>query len=80
MNFYLIFKEDCHIYQYLINHKIYPIYLADCELISYNGQGQVYHIKDNGLDILHLISKEKERLLADSEDITMIDFKMDIYR
>jgi hypothetical protein len=51
--------------------KIYLVYLADCELISYNGQRQVYHIKDNGLDILYWISKEKERLLADSEDITI---------
>jgi hypothetical protein len=51
--------------------KKYLVYLADYELISYNGQRKTYFIEDNGLDLLNWISKEKKRLLADSEDITI---------
>jgi hypothetical protein len=51
--------------------KKYLVYLADCELISYDGQRQVYTIEDNGRDILIWISKEKKRLMAEGEDITI---------
>jgi hypothetical protein len=51
--------------------KKYLVYLADYELISYNGQRKTYFIEDNGLDLLNWISKEKKRLMADSEDITI---------
>ena len=51
--------------------KKYLVYLVDCELISYDGQRQVYAIEDNGRDILIWISKEKKRLMAEGEDITI---------
>jgi len=51
--------------------KKYLVYLVDCELISYDGQRQVYTIEDNGYDILIWISKEKKRLMAEGEDITI---------
>jgi DNA-binding transcriptional regulator GbsR (MarR family) len=51
--------------------KKYLVYLADYELISYNGQRKTYFIEDNGLDLLIWISKEKKRLMVDSEDITI---------
>ena len=51
--------------------KKYLVYLADYELISYNGQRKTYFIEDNGLDLLNWISKEKKRLMANSEDITI---------
>src|SRR3954452_8468398 len=51
------------------SHKKYFVYLVDYELILYDGQRQVYTIGDNGLDLLNWISREKERLLADSENI-----------
>jgi|SRR3954468_12198490 hypothetical protein len=51
--------------------KKYLVYLVDCELISYDGQRQVYTIEDNGRDILIWISKEKKRLMAEGEDITI---------
>ena len=35
----------------------YLIYLADYELISYNGQRKVYLIECNGLDLLYWINK-----------------------
>jgi len=51
--------------------KKYLVYLVDYELISYNGQRQVYIIEDNGLDLLNWINIEKKRSMADSEDITI---------
>ena len=51
--------------------KKYLVYLVEYDLTSYAGQRQVYSIKDNGLDILIWISREKEKLMADSEDITI---------
>ena len=51
--------------------KIYLVYLVDYDLILYDGQRQVYTIEYNGLDLLNWISKEKKRLLADTEDITI---------
>ena len=51
--------------------KKYLVYLVDYELISYNGQKQLYSMTDNGLDLLIWISREKKKLLADSTDITI---------
>ena len=51
--------------------KKYLVCLVDYELILYDGQRQVYTIEYNGLDLLNWISKEKKRLLADTEDITI---------
>ena len=39
--------------------KEYLFYLIDYELISYNGQKQVYLIKDKGLEILSRIMENK---------------------
>jgi predicted transcriptional regulator len=48
-------------YYYKIFKK-YLVYLADYELISYNRQRQVYHIEENGIDLLsYMIKKKKER-------------------
>ena len=49
----------------------YLVYLVDYELLLYDGQRQVYTIEYNGLDLLNWISKEKKRLSADTEDITI---------
>src|SRR3954453_19009486 len=49
----------------------YLVYLVDYDLILYDGQRQVYTIEYNGLDLLNWISKEKKRLLADTEDMTI---------
>ena len=38
--------------------KKYLLYLADYELISYNGQIHAYQIKDNGIDLLSYVKKE----------------------
>ena len=52
--------------------KKYLVYLADYELISYNGQSHTYQLKDDGIDLLHLIVKEKKRLMiSDSENLTI---------
>ena len=49
----------------------YLVYLVDCELILYDGHRQVYTIEYYGLDLLNWISKEKKRLMAEGEDITI---------
>jgi hypothetical protein len=51
--------------------KKYLVYLVDYELILYDGQRQVYTIEYNGLDLLNWISKEKNGLLGNTEDITI---------
>ena len=52
--------------------KKYLVYLADYELISYNGQRHAYHIEENGIDLLDLIDKEKKRaMIVDSKDVTI---------
>ncbi len=49
--------------------KNYLVYLVDYELILYDGQRQVYTIEYYGLDLLNSISKEKGRLLENTENI-----------
>ncbi|MGN6709306.1 MAG: hypothetical protein ACTHKF_08175, partial [Candidatus Nitrosocosmicus sp.] len=52
--------------------KKYLVYLADYELISYNGYLHGYQIKENGIDLLYWIVKEKKRLsITDSENLTI---------
>jgi predicted transcriptional regulator len=51
--------------------KKYLVYLVDYELILYDGQRQVYTIEYNGLDLLNWISKEKNNLMENTEDITI---------
>jgi predicted transcriptional regulator len=59
----------------LISYRIikkYLVYLADYELISYNGQIHAYQIEDNGIDLLYQIVEEKKRLMiSDSNDLTI---------
>jgi predicted transcriptional regulator len=69
----LLFQTNrkLHLASYRIVKK-YFVYLADYELISYNGQNHVYQIEDNGIDLLYWIVKEKKRLMiSDSKDITI---------
>ena len=60
-------------YYYKIFKK-YLVYLADYELISYNRQRQVYHIEENGIDLLSYMMKKKRAMMADIEDM-MITIK-----
>ena len=48
---------------YLSSDKVfkkYLVYLADYELMSYNRQRQVYHIEENGIDLLSYMIKKKK--------------------
>ena len=49
--------------------KKYLFYLIDYELISYDGQKQMYIIADEGLDLLDWITSEKKDLGVNSEEI-----------
>jgi predicted transcriptional regulator len=49
--------------------KKYLFYLVSYELISYNGQRQVYVTEDGGLDLLHKINREKRDTMVNNEDI-----------
>ena len=52
--------------------KKYVVCLAEYELISYNGHIHGYQIKENGIDLLYWIVKEKKRLMiSDSNDLTI---------
>ncbi len=51
--------------------KKYLFYLINYDLLSYNGQRQVYIIEEGGLDLLHMINKEKKTAMVDSEDIVI---------
>jgi hypothetical protein len=46
-------------------------YLINHELLSYNGQSQVYIGEDGGSDLLETICKEKETAMSNSEDIVI---------
>jgi len=70
LNFYLKLKKMSSCYYKIF--KKYLVYLADYELISYNGQRHAYHIEENGIDLLDLIDKEKKRaMIVDSKDVTI---------
>jgi hypothetical protein len=49
--------------------KKYLFYLVSCELISYNGQKQIYVTEEGGLDLLYKIHQEKQKTLVTSDDI-----------
>ena len=51
--------------------KKYLFYLVSCELLSYNGQRQIYVTENAGFDLLYKIHLEKQNTLATSEDITI---------
>jgi hypothetical protein len=69
----LNFKKGYHIHLHYqnANHSKYLVYLVDYELKLYDGQRQVYTIEYNGLDLLNWISKEKNNLMENTEDITI---------
>jgi hypothetical protein len=50
--------------------KKYLFYLVSYELVSYNGQRQIYATEDGGLDLLYKIHQEKQKT-STSEDITI---------
>jgi predicted transcriptional regulator len=49
--------------------KKYLFHLIEYELISYDGQKQMYIIADEGLDLLDWITREKMNLDVNSEEI-----------
>ena len=51
--------------------KKYIFHLINYELLSYNGQRQVYVTEEGGLDLLYLINKEKKMAMVNSEDIVI---------
>jgi len=51
--------------------KKYLFYLVSYELISYNGQRQIFVTEDGGLDLLYKIHKEKQNTLTNNEDFTI---------
>ncbi len=55
---------------YLVLKK-YLFNLINYELVSYNGQKQVYKTEDGGFDLLYMINKEKKMTTVDGEDIVI---------
>jgi hypothetical protein len=51
--------------------KKYLFYLVSYELVSYAGQSHVYITEVGGLDLLHMIYKEKKMSSVNSEDIVI---------
>lgn len=47
----------------------YLFHLINYELISYDGQKQIYTIEDKGLDLMDWIKREKIIMAVSSEDI-----------
>lgn len=58
--------------------KKYFVYLADYELISYNGQIHAYHIEDNGIVLLSYIDKEKKRAKIEDIDDLLITIEREV--
>ncbi len=52
--------------------KKYLFYLINYELLSYDGQGQVYITEDEGFNLLYVINKEKKMTMVNGEDIVII--------
>jgi hypothetical protein len=57
----------------------YLFHLINYELISYNGQKQIYMIEDGGLDLLDWIKREKIIMAACSEDIIITIEQSSLY-
>jgi hypothetical protein len=51
--------------------KKYLFYLINYELLSYDGQRQIYITEDGGLDLLDKIGEEKRITMTNSEDIVI---------
>ncbi|MGN6821938.1 MAG: hypothetical protein ACTHJ7_04040 [Candidatus Nitrosocosmicus sp.] len=65
----------------LLPYKIlrkYLVYLADYDLISYNGQRHSYQIEDNGVDLLELIKREKEKSKIKYSDNLLITIEREV--
>jgi hypothetical protein len=59
--------------------KKYLFYLISYEILSYDGQRQVYVMEDGGYDLLDTINREKRKIMVNSEDI-MITIEEGFYR
>jgi hypothetical protein len=59
--------------------KKYLFYLINYEILSYDGQRQVYVMEDGGYDLLDTINREKRKIMVNSEDI-MITIEEGFYR
>jgi hypothetical protein len=51
--------------------KKYLFYLIDYELISYNGQVQMYTTEEGGHDLLNWINREKTIMKGDIKDVVI---------
>lgn len=51
--------------------KKYLFVLINNELITYDGQKQLYITEEGGFDLLQMINKEKKMMMVDSEDIVI---------
>jgi hypothetical protein len=51
--------------------KKYLFYLINYELLSYDGQHQIYITEDGGLDLLDRIGEEKRMTMTNTEDIVI---------
>jgi predicted transcriptional regulator len=51
--------------------KKYLFYLINYELLSYDGQRQIYITEDGGLDLLNRIDEEKRMTMTNTEDIVI---------
>jgi hypothetical protein len=51
--------------------KKYLFYLINYELLSYDGQSQVYLTEDGGFDMLNAINREKRISKVNSKDIVI---------
>jgi hypothetical protein len=49
----------------------YLFFLINYELVSYDGQRQLFITEEGGFDLLHMINKEKKMTMANSEDIVI---------
>jgi predicted transcriptional regulator len=51
--------------------KKYLFYLINYELLSYDGQDQIYTTEDGGLDLLDRIGEEKRMTMTNTKDIVI---------
>ena len=51
--------------------KKYLFYLIDYELISYDGQKQMYILEEGGFSLLDMIEREKRQEITNINDITI---------
>ena len=51
--------------------KTYLFFLINYDLLSYNGQSQIYLTEDGGFDMLDAINREKRISKVNSKDIVI---------